>query len=211
MKRTRMTIACFTAFLCVALLWGSPVMAEEYGLYVAGIQVTDANCNALGDITGVTVAEDGEFKYDPAKKTLTMEGVTVSSGGYNAIENRGIEGLKIRVWGSNRLEVKDRGLVCLASTEIKGNGSLTAIASTEAGVYVKKTTLTISDITLKAIGRWSIAGKEGDKENLIIKNAKVTAIGTEAAIVNLNTFTLEGCQIIAPKGVKWNDKEMVLA
>ena len=34
-----------------------PAMAKDYELYIAGTQVTDANCNNLKDITGVTVAE----------------------------------------------------------------------------------------------------------------------------------------------------------
>ena len=79
MKWTGTTIGWFTAFLCVALLWGSPAMAKDYELYIAGTQVTDANCNNLKDIEDVTVDEGGEFKYDPASKTLTMKGVTIET------------------------------------------------------------------------------------------------------------------------------------
>ena len=138
MKKTGTTIGWFTAFLCLALLWGSPAAAKEYELLIAGTQVTDANCNALKDIQGVTVAAGGEFKYDPTKKTLTMKDVTVSVEGYkDAILNRGIEGLEIVISGSNRLEATNfSALICLASTEIKGNGSLTAIGSA-TGVYVR--------------------------------------------------------------------------
>ena len=209
MKRIRTTIGWFTAFLCVTLLWVSPAMAKNYELYIAGTQVTDANCNALKDIDGVTVAEDGEFKYDPATKTLTMKGVTVSVESKNAIWNNGIEGLKIEVLGSNRLEANDEGLLCLASTEIKGNGSLTAIGGT-VGVFVDGTTLTIFDITLEATGKWGIAGRDGNhNETLIIKNATVTAKGTEAAIADLKKFTLRSCQIIAPAGAEWKNKVVV--
>ena len=209
MKRIRTTIGWFTAFLCVTLLWGSPAMAENYELYIAGTQVTDANCNALKDIDGVTVAEDGEFKYDPATKTLTMKGVTVSVESKNAIWNNGIEGLKIEVLGSNRLEANDEGLLCLASTAIEGNGSLTAIGGT-VGVFVDGTTLTIFDITLEATGKWGIAGRDGNhNETLIIKNATVTAKGTEAAIADLKKFTLRSCQIIAPAGAEWKNKVVV--
>ena len=209
MKRIRTTIGWFTAFLCVTLLWGSPAMAENYELYIAGTQVTDANCNALKDIDGVTVAEDGEFKYDPATKTLTMKGVTVSVESKNAIWNNGIEGLKIEVLGSNRLEANDEGLLCLASTAIEGNGSLTAIGGT-VGVFVDGTTLTIFDITLEATGKWGIAGRDGNhNETLIIKNATVTAKGTEAAIADLKKLTLRSCQIIAPAGAEWKNKVVV--
>ena len=177
----------------------------EPELYIAGTLVTSLNCNALKDIQGVTVAEGGEFKYDPAEKTLTMKGVTVSTDNSTAMWNN-VAGLKIEVLGSNRLEAKDGGLACLASTEIKGNGSLTAIGSL-VGVYVRNTTLTISDITLEATGEWGIGDEYAASSILTIKNATVTAKGTKAAIANFKTVTLEGCQIIAPEGGKWNDEK----
>ena len=192
MKRIRTTIGWFTAFLCVTLLWGSPAMAENYGLYIAGTQVTDANCNALKDIDGVTVASGGEFKYDPATKTLTMKDVTMSVGdGKRAIFNSNIEGLKIEVSGTNSLKAERAGLYCLASTAIKGNGSLTVASSNYIAVFADGTTLTISNITLEATGDWGIGGIDGKQNGtLIIKDATVTAKGTEAAIANFNTFTL---------------------
>jgi len=178
---------------------------EKYELYIAGTQVTDANCNNLKDITGVTVASDGEFKYDPAKNMLTMKGVTVSAGGNkSAIWNRSIEGLKIEVSGTNSLKATgNTALTCHTSTEIEGAGSLTTTSSNSAAIFVDGTTLTISNITLEATGKWGIHGEDGDKDKLIIKNATVTAKGTKSAIAKLNTFTLEGCQIIAPEGAEW--------
>ena len=95
MKQRIQTVGWLTALLALALLWVSPAMATDYELYIAGTQVTDANCNNLKDIAGVTVAEGGVFQYDPATKTLTMKEVTVSVGeGKNAIKNSGVEGLK---------------------------------------------------------------------------------------------------------------------
>ena len=203
MKRKRQTISWFTTLLALALLWGSPAMAKNYELYIAGTQVTDDNCNNLKDITGVTVADGGVFKYDPEKKKLTMKGVTVSAGGNSAIQNKGIEGLTIVVSGTNSLTTAVTALYCLVSTEIEGNGSLTAIGGV-VGVYVKK--MTVSDITLEATGKWGIAGRDGNQnETLTLKNAKVSAKGTEAAICDLKTFTLEGCQIVDPEGGKFDE------
>ena len=206
MRRKRQTISWLTAFLCVALLWGSPAMAKRYELFIAGTQVTDANCNNLKDITGVTVGKGGEFKYDPGAKTLTMKGVTVSVGDYEiAIWNESIEGLTIVVSGTNSLKATNRGaLDCTAPTAIEGNGSLT-IESNSTAIYVNNT-LTVSNITLKAIGNWGIAGRIGNNA-LILKNATVTAKGAEAAIADLKTFTLEGCQIIDPEGGKFNGEK----
>ena len=183
-----------------------PIAAKEYELYIAGKQVTDANCDDLSGIDGVTVATGGEFKYAPAEKTLTMKDVTVSvSNGKNAIWNKGIEGLTIEVLGTNRFDATNwSALNCYPATEIEGNGSLTTTSNSGSGVNIDNTTLTISNITLEATGKRGIAGRDGNQdETLIIKNATVTAKGTEAAIDYLKTFTLEGCQIIAPEGAKW--------
>jgi len=206
MKRKLQTIGWLTAFFALALLWVSPAMAEDYGLYIAGVQVTDANCNALSTIEGVTVAAGGEFKYDPATKTLTMKDVTVSVGyRKDAIVNRGVEGLKIVVSGSNRLEATNwSALDISASTTIEGSGSLIAVSDYVA-FHFHKTTITISDITLEATGYYGIAGGNGmENETLILRNAKVTATGTAAGIVHLASFTTEGFSIIIPVGGDFN-------
>ncbi len=200
-----MTIGWFTAFLCLALLWGSPVAAAEYELWVAGIRVTDANCNDFSGLEGVTVVNGGEFKYDPGTSTLTMKDVTVSVGANkNAIWNKGIKGLKIVVSGTNSLEASSfESLSCGAATTIEGNGLLSIVSSSKGAVFVNST-LTINDITLEATGKYGIGGFDGKHgETLIIENATVTAKGTKAAIADLKTVTLEGCQIIAPKGATW--------
>ena len=78
MKKTGTTIGWFTAFLCLALLWGSPALAVDYNFEIAGTKVTDANCNDLSKIVGVAVEKSGWFVYDPTTNTLKMKDVTVS-------------------------------------------------------------------------------------------------------------------------------------
>ncbi len=206
MKRKVQILGWLTAFFALALLWVSPAMATDYELYIAGTQVTDANCNNLGGITGVTVASGGEFKYDPATKALTMKDVTVSADDNSyAIYNRDVEGLKIEVLGSNRLgAARLSTLYMKASTFIEGSGSLIAVSDYVA-FYIYKTTITISDITLEATGYYGIAGGNGmENEKLILKNAKVTATGTAAGIARLASFTTEGFNIIIPVGGDFN-------
>jgi len=207
MKRKLQTMGWLTALLTMALLWVSPAMATDYKLYIAGTQVTDANCNNLKDIEGVTVAEGGVFQYDPTTKTLTMKEVTVSVGeGKNAIKNSGVEGLKIDVTGANRLETDKAALFCSASTEIGGNGHLTVTNNGFAGVFVSGTTLIISDITLEASGEWGITGDSWSAEDeiLILKNATVNATGRLAGIANFSTLTTENCKIVVPEGGKFD-------
>ena len=109
-----------------------------------------------------------------------MTGVTVSvEGAKNAILNGGIEGLKIVISGTNRLEAKNwSSLNSVASTKLEGSGSFTTTSKESSGINIYKTTLTISDITLEATGKRGIAGDDGNhNETLIIKNATVTARG----------------------------------
>ena len=209
MKQRIQTVGWLTALLALALLWGSPAMATDYELYIAGTQVTDANCNNLKDIAGVTVAEGGVFQYDPATKTLTMKEVTVSVGeGKNAIKNSGVEGLKIDVTGTNRLETKDNNsaLLCSASIEIGGNGHLTVTSDGSAGVFVNGTTLTISDITLEASGEFGIKGDSWTPKygTLILKNATVNATSRLGGIIDFVALTTENCKIVVPEGGKFD-------
>ena len=210
MKRKLQTMGWLTALLGMVLLWGSPAMATDYELYIAGTQVTDANCNNLKDIAGVTVAEGGVFQYDPATKTLTMKEVTVTVGeGENAIKNSGVEGLKIDLTGTNRLETKDNNsaLLCSASIEIGGNGHLTVTSDGSAGVFVNGTTLTISDITLEASGVFGIKGDSWTPKygTLILKNATVNATSRLGGIIDFVALTTENCKIVVPEGGKFDE------
>ena len=206
MKQRIQTVGWLAAFLALALLWVSPAMATDYELYIAGTQVTDANCNNLKDIAGVTVAEGGVFQYDPATKTLTMKEVTVTVGeGENAIKNSGVEGLKIDVSGINSLkatDVNNSTLLCFASTEIGGNGRLTVTSDNSAGVFVNGTTLTISDITLEVSGEWGVKGDSWTPKygTLILKNATVNATSRLGGIIDFVALTTENCKIVVPEG-----------
>ena len=204
MRRKIQTIGWLTALLALALLWVSPAMAENYDLYIAGKQVTDANCNDLSGIEDVTMKAGGVFKYNPATKTLTMKDVTVLVGNKYAIYNR-IEGLKIDISGTNRVVATENyALFCSESTELTGSGSLTVVSShAHTSVYFHNT-LTISNITLAASGKWGIGGLDGTKETLILKNAKVTATGTKAGIAELAAFITEGCKFQLPTNAKFD-------
>ncbi|MGP1460157.1 MAG: Ig-like domain-containing protein [Bacteroides sp.] len=186
------------------------VPIKSYDLVIAGARVTHANCGDLSKLDGVTVAEGGEFKYDPDTKTLTMKDVTVSVGDdKNAIENKGVEGLEIKISGTNQLESTNySSLYCGVTTNISGEGTLTTVSTGSAGVCANRTTLTISDITLKASGKWGIGGQDGTQnEKLILKNAKVTATGTEAGIADLALCTIENCKMVAPVDGKFDEEQ----
>ena len=167
----------------------TPVPVEEYGLNIAGVEVTSANCSDLTVIPGVK----GKVSYDPTTKTLTLEDAS-------------IEG----IWSKDELTCVVKGKVSITSKNdwsamefdknaiIKGNGQLTIKSSGECGIYTKAALL-IEGCTVYAEGKWGIAG-----ESLTIRNASVTAKGTEGSICALANLKLEGCEITKPAGAVWN-------
>ena len=183
---------------------------NKYDLYIAGTQVTKDNCNDLSGIDGVTKTDGYVFKYDPVTTTLTMKGVTVSAEGKyrNAILNENIHGLEIEVKGTNSLKASNgyAALTCNVATEICGYGTCTMSATEYGGIYTRST-LTITNSTIVASGKWGIMGMNGTKEKLILENAKVTATGTAAGISDFASFTTEGCKIITPEDGKFDEEK----
>ena len=162
---------------------------EEYGLQIAGVEVTSANCSDLTVIPGVK----GKVSYDPTTKTLTLEDAS-------------IEG----IWSKDELTCVVKGKVSITSKNdwsamefdknaiIKGNGQLTLKSKERAGIHLPASLL-IEGCTVYAEGNWGIAG-----ESLTIRNASVTAKGTEGSICALANLKLEGCEITKPAGAVWN-------
>ncbi|WP_297117247.1 peptidase, partial [uncultured Porphyromonas sp.] len=167
----------------------TPVPVEEYGLNIAGVEVTSANCSDLTVIPGVK----GKVSYDPTTKTLTLEDAS-------------IEG----IWSKDELTCVVKGKVSITSKNdwsamefdknaiIKGNGQLTLKSKERAGIHLPASLL-IEGCTVYAEGNWGIAG-----ESLTIRNASVTAKGTEGSICALANLKLEGCEITKPAGAVWN-------
>ncbi len=189
-----------TLVTMLLLLAGSSVSAqEEYGLEIAGVKVTSANCSDLSVIPGVK----GKVSYDPTTKTLTLEDASIDGG-----EGHGI-------WLTDELTCVVKGKVSITAESwtamvfvnnaiIKGNGQLTLKAPEQLGIYTNAALL-IEGCTVYAEGYYGIAGKDGESgESLTIRNASVTVKGTEGSIRDLASFTLEGCEITKPAGAVWN-------
>uniref|UniRef100_UPI0004856769 hypothetical protein n=1 Tax=Porphyromonas uenonis TaxID=281920 RepID=UPI0004856769 len=172
---------------------------EEYGLMITGVKVTSANCSDLSVIPGVT----GKVTYDPTTKTLTLEDASIDGGdddGMNISDELTcvVKG-KVSITSNNW-----RAMLFAKNAIIKGNGQLTLKSSEESGIYTVADLL-IEGCTVYAEGKWGITGINGlSGESLTIRNASVTAKGTEGSIRYLTNFTLEGCKITKPAGAVWN-------
>lgn len=83
------------------------VLAENYDLKIAGIQVTDDNKN---NIKGSGISGSGSIKYNPSGKILTVENVTITTTGTtDGIYNMGIEDLAICFVGNVTINTNSSG------------------------------------------------------------------------------------------------------
>ena len=177
------------------------VVIASSRLEIAGVKVTSANCSDLSVIPGVK----GKVSYDPTTKTLTLEDATIDVGDPNGIDAS--DELTCVIKGKVSITSNNRSAMMLQSNAIiKGNGQLTLKSRESCGIFMEA--LLIEGCTVYAEGEWGIAGEGGSGgESLTIRNASVTAKGTEASIGSFRNFTLEGCSITKPAGAVWNDEE----
>ncbi len=173
-----------------------------YDLYIASTQVTSENANDLSVLPGV----DGTVTYSYSTKTLTLDNATIQTGA--AIENIGINNLKIKLIGSNTITASVFCLKNHVSTQIEGPGSLIAVSSNSVSIYMYRAPLTISNCTIEAEGAsWGIAGNDGTSgEDLVINKALVKAKGSSvASIADIQSLTLTKCEITTPVGAAFDE------
>ncbi len=220
MRRKLQTVGWIAALLCCAVLWASPVMAEEvkYELWIAGKQVTSENCTNISKengFEGVTIAAGGEFRYDRATNTLFMNGVTVTAAdGVRALGNYSLEKLTktfIKVSGENHLNATTASaLVCNARTEIDGDGKLDVTSRDSAAVFLH-CDVWIYDIEFYASGKtWGVWGKDrtDGHDNIFLRGAKGRIRGDVGAIGNLNSIDENLAVIAKPEdGLYFNDNQ----
>ncbi|MBB6275521.1 hypothetical protein FHS80_000608, partial [Porphyromonas circumdentaria] len=177
----------------------------KYNLDIAGVQVTSENCDDLSVIDGVS----GTVKYDPSSNTLTLEDATIEVGDD-----------KNCIWVNKELTIVVKGTCKLSSTTwsalylwrnttISGDGELYAESrGTKSFNLDGGATLTIDRCRVDAKGVKGFSGfDQSSNAKLVIKNAFVTAEGTEGSIINLASLTLEGCKITEPAGAAFNESE----
>ena len=183
-----------------AIVTDKVVIETDYlGLSFCEEKVTKKNCDKLGEIEGVS----GKVTYDRETKTLTLEDATTSTD--KLIVNNYIDGLNMKLVGSNKMKSE----YCLIESpehemKISGPGSLEGESTVSACIYISNIPFTIEDCTINLKGRNGIEGYINSPGTLIIRNANVTAEGTDNAIGGLSSLTLEGCSITQPAGATFD-------
>ena len=200
------TYAAIVALFIAMMALPTTAQAQtKYGLWINDTQVTSDNCGDLSVIAGV----EGTVSYDPDSKTLTLENAKLNvEGNVDCIDSY-IDGLTIKVDGTNELNAVDAAAIYFysAPATITGGGTLNVNCQTNCGIYAYETNLTIKDCIVNAKGKYGIAGCNGSNEKLLIKNATVRAEGEQGSICDFKEITLEGCAIIQPAGAKFDESK----
>lgn len=171
---------------------------EDFGLMIAGTEVTRGNCGDLSSINGV----EGKASFDPETYTLYLDGATIDGGTTNAIFMSEDKELTINVSNDVTLTNDDAAVLMLkGNATINGEGTLNvASRGDRCGIYMFKD-LVIDRCTVIASGSWGIAGEDGSVERLIVRAATVKATGGDyAPIADLKSLSLLGCRIVTPEG-----------
>ncbi len=183
-----------------AAMAGSDESSVNYGIRINDVEVTSENCADLSVIDGVS----GTVRYDPETYTLYLESATITAE--TSIYNYASSGLIINVTGENQITATNGSAINLAfnPTTIKGGGTLNLESKGFCGIYFEKS-LEIDDCTVTAKGKWGIAGNDGASEKFTISNATVTAEGYSGSICDILSLTLDGCDIVQPRGASFNE------
>ena len=198
------TYAAIVALFIAMMALPTTAQAQtKYNLKICGTQVTSDNCGDLSVIDGVK----GTVKYDPDNKTLTLEGATLNVEGDNRCIWSKIDGLTIKVSGTNELNARDAVIIVKAPMTITGGGTLNAKSEGYVAIWAYETDLTIKDCIVNAKGNWGIAGQDGSTETLLISNATVTAEGRAGSICDFKEITLEDCAITQPAGATFDESK----
>ena len=181
---------------------------RKYPLNITTGYVDVDNCNNIPadpQFKYITVADGGHLYYRHDIKTLFMKDVTIESDRLVcAIMNDGIEGLTIHLEGKNIWSVEQKGIVCLASTKITGNGTLTirTKALSQCGFIILTSddhpniTVDVSDITIEAHTPLLLSYSSGGAGKFILNNVKATVHG---ALKDCDC-TFKGCKIVSAEG-----------
>ena len=190
--------------LLVLLLAGAAqAKAIDYGLKIAGKDVTNYNCEDLSVIPGVK----GTVKFDPIENILYLENATITVTGESenalVIDNS----VTINVTGENTISSVDTAVKLNgAQNFIKGNGTLNVNSSTYDCINLAMNgSLEIDECTVNLMAHASgIFGDMHQSSTVNIRNAKVTVRGYYGAIRYLKALTIEGGTITQPDGAAFS-------
>ena len=199
-------IAIFLCSLFSTTAFSAPT-ATDYGLKVAGVDVTSDNCADLSVIDGVK----GTVNYDHATKTLTLQDATIDKADEFTIENISVDGLKVNIVGTNNLSTtKFSSISVEKTTTFQGTGTL-KVKGNSYGISAARNNLDIiiRDCKMYIEGEWGIDGFFVNT-NLTIINANIEINSLKEAITRIDNLSLQRCAITEPAGAIFDASQRCL-
>ena len=199
-------IAILLCSLFSTVAFSAPT-ATDYGLKVAGVDVTSDNCADLSVIDGVK----GTVIYDPATKTLTLQDATIDKADEFTIENKSVDGLKVNIVGTNNLSTtKFSSISVEKTTTFQGSGTL-KVKGNSYGISFGNNNLDIiiRDCKMYIEGEWGIDGLFVNT-NLTIINANIEINSLKEAITRIDNLSLLRCAITEPAGAIFDASQRCL-
>ncbi len=199
-------IAIFLCSLFSTTAFSAPT-ATDYGLKVAGVDVTSDNCADLSVIDGVK----GTVNYDHATKTLTLQDATIDKADEFTIENISVDGLKVNIVGTNNLSTtKFSSISVEKTTTFQGSGTL-KVKGKSYGISFGNNNLDviIRDCKMYIEGEWGIDGFFVNT-NLTIINANIEINSLKEAITRIDNLSLQRCAITEPAGAIFDASQRCL-
>lgn len=181
--------------------------ATDYGLKVAGVDLTSDNCADLSVIDGVK----GTVNYDPSTKTLTLQDATIDKADEFTIENISVDGLKVNIVGTNNLSTtKFSSISVEKTTTFQGTGTL-KVKGNSYGISAARNNLDIiiRDCKMYIEGEWGIDGFFVNT-NLTIINANIEINSLKEAITRMDNLSLLRCAITEPAGAIFDASQRCL-
>ena len=181
--------------------------ATDYGLKVAGVDVTSDNCADLSVIDGVK----GTVSYDPATKTLTLQDATIDKADELTLENKYVDGLKVNIVGTNNLSTtKFSSISVEKTTTFQGSGTLKVKGNSYGiGIARNNVDIIIRDCKMYIEGEWGIDGFFVNT-NLTIINANIEINSLKEAISRIDNLSLLRCAITEPAGAIFDASQRCL-
>ena len=199
-------IAILLCSLLSTVAFSAPT-ATDYGLKVAGVDVTSDNCADLSVIDGVK----GTVNYDPATKTLTLQDATIDKADELTIENKSVDGLKVNIVGTNNLSTtKYSSIIVEKTTTFQGSGTLKVKGKSYGiGFGTNNLDIIIRDCKMYIEGEWGIDGLFVNT-NLTIINANIEINSLKEAITRIDNLSLLRCAITEPAGAIFDASQRCL-
>lgn len=175
------------------------VMAQTYGLWVRGEQVTATNKDNLP-------CQSGTITYNPESFTLTLDNAVIdnTAGSFGRGIQSNINGLIIELKGTNTIENSSyQGIDLYSNTTIQGTGTLSIKKNTHASIALQLPNMTLT-ITGGCTINTDFGIRGGDySQHLNIINSTVNV--AKHGIYNLASLTLTGCKIATPAGAAFSE------